>query len=206
MIKLLFEYMAILSQENRITNTGYSFFKFNHLLRENYDLGSYDELGWWFSHSNAPKFFFRIIFRLRMPTRRTSKVSVQFSKSRNNDARIMPDFKDNSPQWWKKGVRKRNFEWHIKSLRTVCQTCQKASYVVSNETASKSEPTIPSWGRFIQKIEFRQTPLESVNRELNITRSWNFIQTVILAWFIGRMSFKLICIFYDFKAPLLENR
>ena len=47
---------------------------------------------------------------------------------------------------------------------------------------------------------------EAVNRELNITRSWNFIQTVDLAWFIPRMSFKLICIFYNFKAPLLENR
>ena len=47
---------------------------------------------------------------------------------------------------------------------------------------------------------------EAVNRELNVTRSWNFIQTVDLAWFIPRMSFKLICIFYNFKAPLLENR
>jgi len=33
---------------------------------------------------------------------------------------------------------------------------------------------------------------EPVNREPNVTRSWNFIQ--------------LICIFYDFKAPPLENR
>ena len=47
---------------------------------------------------------------------------------------------------------------------------------------------------------------EPVNRELDVTRSWNLIQTVDLAWFIPRMSFKLICIFYDFKAPLLENR
>ena len=47
---------------------------------------------------------------------------------------------------------------------------------------------------------------EAVNRELNVTRSWNFIQIVDLAWFIRWMSFKLICIFFDFKAPLLENR
>ena len=47
---------------------------------------------------------------------------------------------------------------------------------------------------------------EAVNRELNVTKSWNFIQTVDLAWFIPQMSFKLICIIYDFKAPLLENR
>ena len=46
---------------------------------------------------------------------------------------------------------------------------------------------------------------EAANRELNVTRSWNLIQTVDLAWFIAWMSFKLICIFYDFKAPLLEN-
>ena len=46
---------------------------------------------------------------------------------------------------------------------------------------------------------------EAVNRELNWTRSWNFIQIVDLVWFILRMIFKLICIFYDFKAPLLEN-
>ena len=37
---------------------------------------------------------------------------------------------------------------------------------------------------------------EAVNRELNVTRSWNFVQTVDLAWFIAWMSFKLICIFY----------
>ena len=47
---------------------------------------------------------------------------------------------------------------------------------------------------------------EAVNRELNITRSWNLIQTVDLAWFIPRMIFMLICILYDFKAPLFENR
>ena len=47
---------------------------------------------------------------------------------------------------------------------------------------------------------------EPVNRELNVTRSWNFIQVVDLAWFIAWMNFKLICIFYNFKAPLLENR
>ena len=47
---------------------------------------------------------------------------------------------------------------------------------------------------------------EAVNIELNVTRSWNLVQTVDLAWFIAWMSFKLICIFYDFKAPLLENR
>ena len=35
---------------------------------------------------------------------------------------------------------------------------------------------------------------EAVNRELNVTRSWNFVQTVDLAWFIAWMSFKLICI------------
>ena len=46
---------------------------------------------------------------------------------------------------------------------------------------------------------------EPVNRELNVTRSWNFIHIVNLAWFIDWMSFKLICIFYNFKAPLLEN-
>ena len=34
---------------------------------------------------------------------------------------------------------------------------------------------------------------EAVNRELNVTRSWNFIQTVDLAWFIPQMSFKVIC-------------
>ena len=106
MIKLLFEYMAILIQENRITNTGYSFFKFDRLLRENYDLGSYDELGWWFSNSNAPKFFFRIIFWLRMPTRRPSEVSNRFSKFRKDEAKLTPDFKDNSPQWWKKRSQK----------------------------------------------------------------------------------------------------
>ena len=89
MIKLLFEYMAILSQENRITNTGYSFFKFNHLLRENYDLGSYDELGWWFSYSNAPKIFFRIIFRLRMPTRRNYKVASWFCRSKINEGKLV---------------------------------------------------------------------------------------------------------------------
>ena len=47
---------------------------------------------------------------------------------------------------------------------------------------------------------------EAVNRELNVTRSWNFVQTVDLAWFILQMIFKQICIFYAFKAPLLENR
>ena len=47
---------------------------------------------------------------------------------------------------------------------------------------------------------------EPVNRELNVTRSWNFIYIVNLAWFICWMSFELICIFYDLKAPLLENR
>ena len=47
---------------------------------------------------------------------------------------------------------------------------------------------------------------EPVNRELNVTRNWNFIQVVDLAWFSPQMNFKLICIFYDFKAPLLENR
>ena len=46
---------------------------------------------------------------------------------------------------------------------------------------------------------------ELVNRELNVTRSWNFIYILYLAWFIDWMIFKLICIFYNFKAPLLEN-
>ena len=31
-----------------------------------------------------------------MPTQRTSEASNQFSKLRNNDARLTPDFKDNS--------------------------------------------------------------------------------------------------------------
>ena len=47
---------------------------------------------------------------------------------------------------------------------------------------------------------------EPVNRELNVIRSWNFIQILNLAWFIDWMSCKLICIFYNLKAPLLENR
>ena len=47
---------------------------------------------------------------------------------------------------------------------------------------------------------------EAVNRELNVTRSWNFIHIRNLAWFIDWMNFKQICIFYDFEAPLLENR
>ena len=37
---------------------------------------------------------------------------------------------------------------------------------------------------------------EAVNRELNVTRRWNFIYTVDLVWFIAWMSFKLICIFW----------
>ena len=47
---------------------------------------------------------------------------------------------------------------------------------------------------------------EPVNRELNVTKSWNLIHIVNLAWFISWMSFKLICIFYNFKALLLGNR
>ena len=68
------------------------------------------------------------------------------------------------------------------------------------------EPHLVVWGSYSTLGGKTDKLDEAVNRELNVTRSWNFIQTVDLAWFIAWMSFKLICIFYDFKAPLLENR
>ena len=49
-----------------------------------------------------------------MPTQQTSKVSNRFSKLRNNDARLTPDFKDNSPQRCKKRSQKTKFRMAYK--------------------------------------------------------------------------------------------
>ena len=103
-----------MNKKNWVTIANFSPSDFNRLSPENKALTAYDRPGQSFSHSADSKSFFRNVLGLRMPTQQTSKVSNRFSKLRNNDARLTPDFKDNSPQRCKKRSQKTKFRMAYK--------------------------------------------------------------------------------------------